>query len=203
MKNIILASSSPRRIEMMKEKGYNPEIMPADIEETLPMKMRPQSAVMYLALKKAYASQQQFLKLSSDESKEETKPQNFKNNFLIIAADTVVVYNNKIIGKPKDKTEAFDILSSLRNDRHRVITGVCIIDTENNTKKCFCDETSVFFTDYSNEELTIYVNTSEPYDKAGGYAIQGTFKKYVDHIEGDYNNVVGFPWDKIKSELPE
>ena len=82
-----------------------------------------------------------------------------------------------------------------------MITGVCIIDTGKNTKECFYSDTKVFFGDFSDEDLFRYVETDEPYDKAGGYAIQGTFGKYVDHIEGDYDNVVGFPWMRIKEYL--
>lgn len=184
MRNIILASSSPRRIEMMKNNGYNPEIMPAKVDETLPYEMTPESAVMYLAFKKAMYVKERV-----------------SENNLIIAADTVVVYDGKIIGKPENKDDAFNILSKLRLNHHYVITGVCIIDTTTNTKNCFYEITTVYFTDYTDEELLDYLDTDEPYDKAGAYAIQGTFSKYIDHFEGDYDNVVGFPWNTIKSFL--
>lgn len=188
MKKIILASSSPRRIEMMKKNGYEPEIIPADIDETLPFDMSPEAATMYLAFKKAsYVNNA-------------AKNENNKDR-LIIAADTVVVFNKKIIGKPADRNEAFNTLIQLRSSSHRVITGVCISDTEKNTIECFYDVTEVFFKDFSEKELIEYIDTPEPYDKAGGYAIQGTFGKYVDHIDGDYDNVVGFPWKKIYSRL--
>ena len=184
MKKIILASSSPRRIEMMKKNGYNPLIMPAYVDEHLPFNMSPEPAVMYLALKKA---------AHIDAA--------VNDKHIIIAADTVVVHDRRILGKPADKNEAFDMLYRMRNDHHDVLTGVCIIDTYTPRKICFYDRTSVFFNDYSHAELTAYVNTDEPYDKAGGYAIQGTFGKYIDHIDGDYNTVVGFPWYRIRPYL--
>ncbi len=188
MKKIVLASSSPRRIEMMKKNGYEPLIRPADIDETLPIQMSPEAATMYLAFKKA-----SFINSKENNSIDE--------DMLIIAADTVVVYGSRIIGKPADKNEAFNTLIRLRNSSHRVITGVCMIDNKNNIKECFGSVTEVFFKDFSEKELIEYINTPEPYDKAGGYAIQGTFGKYVDHIDGDYDNVVGFPWKQIHARL--
>ena len=167
--------------EIIPANGYDPNIMPAKVNEELPYEMTPESAVMYLALKKAlYVND-----MASFDNK-------------IIAADTVVVFDNKIIGKPVDKNDAFNILTSLRSNHHYVITGVCIIDTTTQIKKCFYEKTAVYFTDYSDEELNEYLETDEPYDKAGAYAIQGTFGKYIDHFEGDYDNVVGFPWNRIK-----
>ncbi|MGN0702960.1 MAG: Maf family protein [Lentihominibacter sp.] len=185
MKKIILASSSPRRIEMMKKNGYTPLIMPADVDETLPFDMTPEASVMYLALKKAA-----HINAASD-----------SEMHIIIAADTVVVHNKKILGKPHGRNEAWRMLSSMRNDQHDVLTGVCIIDTYASSKICFYDRTSVFFNDYSDAELNAYIDTDEPYDKAGGYAIQGTFGRYIDHIDGDYDNVVGFPWYRIEPYL--
>lgn len=187
MRKIILASASPRRIEMMRENGFEPEVIPADIDETLPFSMSPEASVMYLALKKAMHVAQSAACESG----------------IVIAADTVVVHNGKIIGKPQSPDEAFNILSSLRSDCHQVITGVCIIEIKEKHayKTCFYDTTDVFFKNYSDEELTAYVNTSEPYDKAGGYAIQGTFGKYVDHIDGNLDNVIGFPWKLIEPYL--
>ncbi len=192
MKRIILASSSPRRIEMMKNNGYEPEIIPADVDETILIDMSCESAAMAMALKKAaYIAEQ----ISADES------YNCNDGAVIIAADTIVVYGDEIMGKPVDQEDAYRMLSKLRNNYHQVMTGVAIIDTAKNLKHCFCDTTDVYFKDYTDEELLAYVKTSEPYDKAGGYAIQGTFGKYIDHFEGDYDNVVGFPWYRVKEYL--
>lgn len=192
MKRIILASSSPRRIEMMKNNGYEPEIIPAHVDETILIDMSCESAAMAMALKKAaYIAEQ----ISADECSDSN------GGAVIIAADTIVVYSDEIMGKPSSEEDAFRMLSKLRNNYHQVMTGVAIIDTSNNLKHCFCDTTDVYFKDYTDEELLAYVKTSEPYDKAGGYAIQGTFNKYIDRFEGDYDNVVGFPWYRVKEYL--
>ena len=192
MKRIILASSSPRRIEMMKNNGYEPEIIPADVDETILIDISCESAAMAMALKKAaYIAEQ----INADENPD------YNDDAVIIAADTIVVYGAEIMGKPVDQDDAYRMLSKLRNNYHQVMTGVAIIDTSKKLKICFCDMTLVYFKDYTDEELLAYVKTSEPYDKAGGYAIQGTFGKYIDRFEGDYDNVVGFPWYRVKEYL--
>ena len=193
MKKIILASSSPRRIEMIKNRGFDPAVMPASIDETLPMSMSPEASVMYLAFKKASSISDQ---LSSNDTAKGA-------DALIIAADTIVSYAGRVIGKPKNSEDAFETLSALRNNRHDVITGVCLLGSPRNEKLCLYEKTAVFFKDYSDQELRAYVNTAEPYDKAGGYAIQQTFKKYIHHIEGDLDNVVGLPWYRIESFLKD
>lgn len=198
----ILASGSPRRIKMMKDKGYNPEIIPANVSEELPLSLEMKSAVMYLALKKAlWVESQKIIKQKTHNYESNLTDDTAYNELpIIIAADTIV-YKDKIIGKPSSPAEAFNTLSSLRNTWHYVATGVCIIKAGTPIRKTFCEVTKVFFKDFSDEELQDYVNTDEPYDKAGGYAIQGTFNKFIDHIEGDYDNVVGFPWKQIEIEL--
>ena len=191
--DIVLASASPRRIEMLEKNGFRARVCPADIDEHLPFDMTAETAVMYLSFAKAGHVAA-------------------RNRGLIIAADTVVVYDGKIIGKPADEEEAFEVLSRLRGKCHQVITGVCLMDTAVNPgpdegtgqpllagvpKRCLYDVTDVYFGDYSDEELRAYVQTPEPYDKAGGYAIQETFGKYVDHIDGDMDNVIGFPFYRV------
>ena len=188
--DIVLASASPRRKEMFEERGIPFRICPARVDEDLPIDMAPEVAVMYLAYAKA-----------TDVAKRESG--------LIIAADTIVVYDGRIIGKPVDEDDAFGILSELRGNRHQVMTGVCIIDEANkgepikgeSTKKCLYEVTDVYFKDYSDEELRAYVSTAEPYDKAGGYAIQESFGKYIDHIDGDRDNVIGFPMYRVETDL--
>ena len=186
---IILASGSPRRINMMKEKGYDPIVMPADVNEELPFETDMESSVMYLAAKKALWVENK-LKESGE----------VPEDALIIAADTVV-YKDRIIGKPETPEEAYETLSTLQSDSHYVATGVCLLKPGMPVRQAFCEVTEVFFTAIPADELKAYVNTDEPYDKAGGYAIQGTFAKYVDHFDGDYDNVVGFPWSRIEQEL--
>ena len=186
-RQIILASSSPRRIDMMKSHGYNPEIRPSDIDETLPEGIGMKDAVMFLALKKAL-----------DVESRCTFPEDAGK--LIIAADTVV-YKDGILGKPIDRDDAFAMLSRIKNTSHEVATGVAIIEAGCSNKVVFCDATKVFCKDYTDEELNAYLDTDEPYDKAGAYAIQGIFSKHIDRYEGSFDTVVGFPWDLIEDKL--
>ncbi|QAT43043.1 Maf family protein [Aminipila luticellarii] len=188
--HIILASSSPRRIDIMHQHGIHPVIIPANVDESIPEGADMEDAVMYLALKKALFVEEKI----RTEEKEQDK------NSVIIAADTVV-YKDRIIGKPKDRQDAFEILWSLKGKMHEVATGVCILQAGTTIRHCFCEITKVFFKDFTEEELNAYLDTPEPYDKAGAYAIQGAFAQYVDHIEGDLNNVIGFPWDRIQLEF--
>jgi septum formation protein len=185
---IILASSSPRRIEMLKNNGINPVIIPPQVEEDLPLNIDPQDAVMRLALKKA-------LYVESIAQAEYSK-----EPALIIGADTIV-FLERIIGKPKNREEAYNILAHLRGKEHFVATGVAILKAGTDEKRVFCEVTNVCFKDYSDEEILAYIDTEEPYDKAGGYAIQGAWGDKIDYIRGDYDNVVGFPWARIKQEL--
>lgn len=190
MKNkIILASSSPRRIEMMKKNGYNPEIRPSDIDETLPKGIAMKDAVMFLALKKALDVESRCT-FPEDEGK------------LIIAADTIV-FKDGILGKPTNREDAYNMLTKIKNTSHQVATGVAIVQAGCTNKVVFYDSTTVFCKDYSEKELNAYLDTNEPYDKAGAYAIQGLFGKYIDHYEGSFDTVVGFPWELIEEKLKE
>lgn len=183
----ILASGSPRRIEMMKKHGIRPVVHPAEIDENIPPEHGMCQTVMFLALKKAKAVEAEYLA-------SEGKPP------IIIAADTIV-YKDEIMGKPEDREDAFRMISALRNDVHFVVTGCALVEAGMENARVFAEITKVFVKDFSDEELNAYLDTDEPYDKAGAYAIQGIFSKHIDHIEGDYDNVVGFPWERIEKEL--
>ena len=184
-KQIILASGSPRRIEIMRANGYDPVICPAKVEENLPIVGGMKETAMFLALKKAKAVE---------------FTENFEDGSIIIAADTIV-YKDEVMGKPLDKDDCFRMLSALKNDVHYVVTGVAMAVSGCEKTKVFADVTEVFFKDYSDEELSEYLEGDEWKDKAGGYAIQGHFARYIDKIEGDYDNVVGFPWYRVEEEL--
>ena len=184
-KTIILASSSPRRIEMMHKHDYNPTIMPADIDETLPKNISAKDAVMFLALKKALYVEQKAAPGS-----------------IIIAADTVV-YKDGILGKPENRSDAARMLRKIKNTSHQVATGVAILIAGESTRNVFYDITEVFCKDFNDDELSAYLDTDEPYDKAGAYAIQGIFAKHIDHWNGSFNTVVGFPWELIQLKLKE
>ena len=193
----ILASGSPRRIEMMRANGFEPRVMPSDIEENLPLHGGMTETAMFLALKKARDAEERWLAetLQNPQDEDSALPP------VIIAADTIVYYNGEVMGKPADREEGFRMLSALRGDVHYVATGVALVEAGAQNARVFCEVTRVYFTDYSDEELWAYLDTEEAYDKAGGYAIQGHFARYVDHFEGDYDNVVGFPWTRIMEEL--
>ena len=185
-KNFVLASASPRRIEMMRSHGLEPIVCPADIEENLPLVDDMKETVMFLALKKAKAV--------------ESSNANIPKGSIIIAADTVV-YKDEIMGKPIDFEDGFNMLSKLRNTYHYVTTGVALVEAGCENARVFAEVTKVYFKDYSDEELRAYLETDEAYDKAGAYAIQGYFAKHIEKFEGDYDNVVGFPWTRIEEEV--
>lgn len=185
-KNFVLASASPRRIDMMRSHGLEPIVCPADIEENLPLVGGMKETVMFLALKKAKTVES----LNADIPK----------GSIIIAADTVV-YKDEIMGKPVDFEDGFNMLFKLKNTYHYVTTGVALVEAGCENARVFAEVTKVYFKDYSDEELRAYLETDEAYDKAGAYAIQGYFAKHIEKFEGDYDNVVGFPWTRIEEEI--
>lgn len=189
MKDIILASASPRRIEMFRDNGIDVKVMPADIDETLPEGIKAADAVMFLALKKALHIEKKLI----DEG---------GRGSIVIAADTVV-FEDGILGKPADENDAFEMLKLLRGRSHYVATGVAVIEAGGSYRKVFYDRTEVEFTDYSDDEIRAYIATGEPMDKAGAYAIQGGFGKYVKEYRGSYKNIVGFPWEKFEREISD
>lgn len=191
--NIVLASGSPRRIEMMRAHGIEPMVMPAHIEENLPAIHGMCETVMFLALKKAQHVAGQLSSMPGNADAAEGS--------IIIAADTIVYKDGEIMGKPADRQDAYRMLDKLRNDFHYVVTGVALLACGRQLTRVFAEVTKVYFTDYSEEELASYLDSDEAYDKAGAYAIQGYFSRYTDHIEGNYENVVGFPWDRIEKEI--
>lgn len=197
-KQLILASSSPRRIQLLIQNGVNAQIVKPEVEETLPEGISMKDAVLYLAFKKA-AFVERILQRDGNQAWNELGLGE-KQNGVILAADTVV-FKNKIIGKPKDQAEAMEIFHTLRGTGHQVATGVAILEIGSENRRVFCEETQVFFCDYDEKEILEYLKTDEPWDKAGGYGIQGSFSKHISHIVGDYDNVVGLPWQRIRQEL--
>ncbi|MDR1573000.1 MAG: Maf family protein [Clostridiales Family XIII bacterium] len=206
---IVLASGSPRRIEMFRTHGFEPIVRPADVDENIPVGLNARQAVMYLALKKALASAEAYG--ASAEGRRLCTPP------FIVAADTAVCKDGLIFGKPASAEEARRTLAALRNSGHTVCTGVAILrdfparagdakgaqrcGDARAAKRVFCDEARVFFKDYTDGDIEAYIATGEPFDKAGGYAVQGGFSVYVDRVEGDVNTVMGFPWARAAREL--
>ena len=182
MKKIVLASNSPRRIEMMKKHVDIITYIP-DIVEKVNSFDYPQTTVMKVAFEKALNV---YLK--------------YKENALIIAADTIV-YLDEIMGKPKDEAEAYKMLSLLSGKTHYVFTGICIIDTESSKKIVDYEKTQVVFNELTEGLIKRYLKTYEYLDKAGAYGIQGYGELLVKEIHGCYNNVKGLPIAKLNNLL--
>ena len=187
MYNIILASASPRRKELLKQIGFEFTCIPSHKEEVF-TEISPENIVKQLALLKAEDIAGQV----SDQS-------------IIIGADTIVVHDNEVLGKPKNKDHAYQILNKLQGNRHRVYTGVCIIVKEEDSmlKFQFADRTEVCMYPMTEQEINDYIHTEEPMDKAGAYAIQGIGSSFVEKIIGDYNTVVGFPLSRFYQIMKE
>ena len=176
---LILASKSPRRVEILRSIGAVFDVVPANADESVSPSLSPEEAVCEISSRKA----QCVLKQLSDSGKDE--------EFLILSADTVVVYDEKIIGKPKDAQHAYEILLSLSGKTHYVITGYTLC-TAKKTYTGFC-KTFVRFRQLSDDEIKRYIQSGEPSDKAGAYGIQEKGAVFVESINGDYFNVVGLP----------
>ena len=118
-------------------------------------------------------------------------------DFVVISADTIVAIDKKILGKPKDKSDARKMLKTLSGRKHRVYTAVCVYNSLKDSYESFVEDTSVEVASLSSEEIEDYLEKKEPYDKAGAYAIQGYFSRYIVGIEGDYYNVMGLPVGRL------
>ena len=178
MRKIILASASPRRKELLERAGVDFEVLPASGDENR-ISDNPGEAVKQLASDKA-ASVIRTMKDSADGT-------------IVIGSDTVIVFENVILGKPHDTEDAVNTLKKLQANTHQVYTGVSVWEKKEKvwTEHTFYESTDVTFYPVSDEEIREYVATGEPMDKAGSYGIQGLFGIYVKGISGDYNNVVG------------
>ncbi len=181
---IVLASRSPRRLSLLKMICTNISVMPPDIGENLSSKFKPRDAVELLA-----ANKMDSVKSSL-------------NDEICITADTIVVFNDMILGKPFDKSDAFKILKLLSGNRHFVYTGFCVYNAVTRSKIISSEKTEVRFRELEDSEIEAYLNTGSPYDKAGAYGIQDSFGSvFISGIEGDYYNVVGLPLYRIYSSI--
>lgn len=198
MGQIILASASPRRKELLEQIGLQFDICPAKGEEIITKKI-PHEVVKELASQKA-REVASMVKSYEVEHEELMTPQ----DIMVIGADTIVAYGEEILGKPKDEEDAFRMLSMLSGNTHSVYTGVSIILIGASGKAgeiTFHEKTDVTMRQMDEQEIRRYIATGEPMDKAGAYGIQGKCAIYVDKIHGDYNNVVGLPVAAIYREL--
>lgn len=198
MSRIVLASASPRRKELLEQIGMEFEICPAQGEEMITAS-EPDQVVLELSAQKAKEVASGILSYN-EKHQELVTPE----DILVIGADTVVAYNQQILGKPKDEADAKRMLTLLSGKTHSVFTGVTFIfmDRDNRCGQySFFEETKVEFYPMSESEIDVYVASGNCMDKAGSYGIQGSFAAYVKGIHGDYNNVVGLPVARLCQEL--
>ena len=184
-KNIILASGSPRRQQFFKDLDVNFEIRLKEVEEIYPDRLQHKEITEFLSELKA----KPFLK-------------QLYNDDILVTSDTIVWHNNKALGKPKSESEAFEMIQSMSNQTHEVITSVCF--TTQTSQKVISHVTKVTFKPLTKQEIDYYIKTYKPYDKAGAYGIQEWIGHIgISHIEGSYNNVVGLPIHMVYQELKQ
>ena len=181
---LILASSSPRRAEILANAGLPFSVLSSAVDESPLPGEKPEALVLRLANGKA-----------------ELAAARAVGPAVILAADTVVLINGHILGKPRSTDEARQMLQQLSGRTHSVLTGVALIRLPDNERRQFTESTLVHFRPVAEEELAAYLNTEEPFDKAGAYAIQGLAGRFIPRIEGCYFNVVGLPLSHTLAEL--
>ena len=177
----ILASASPRRKELLKKIIDDFKIITSNVDETYPDTMDKMSVAEFLATKKA---------LSVFEN---------NKNDIVIGSDTVIVYNNKIYGKPLNKDDAKNMLKTFSNNTHYVVTGVCVASQKRTLS--FSSISKVTFYELSDNEIDEYLSDDEYKDKAGSYAIQGKASLFIKNIDGDYNSIMGLPISELNRIL--
>lgn len=183
MTRIILASQSPRRKQLLEWAEVPFEIVVHETDETYPPGLTPDAVAIHIARQKGLAVR---TVVPADA--------------VILAADTIVVLNNRIIGKPKTREDAIDILQALSGNKHAVITGVVICKKEKEI--AFADTTEVYFHDLTNEQIEFYIDKYKPFDKAGAYAIQEWIGVVgIKSVNGDFYNVMGLPVSRVVREL--
>lgn len=183
MKQIVLASKSPRRKQLLEWAEVDFRVFVKDTEETFPPGLSVEDIAIHIARNKARQVQTE---LGKDE--------------IILSADTIVVLNDRVIGKPMDREEAVTTLTDLSGQEHRVITGVCI--RKGDSEIVFADSTDVMFHDLTKEQIDFYVDKYGPYDKAGAYAIQEWIGVVgIKSVKGDFYNVMGLPVSRVIREL--
>lgn len=183
MKRIILASASPRRLELLQQIHLKFEVEPSEYSENVKTKLTPYALVRFLSREKAMAVAPKY------------------PDSLIIAADTIGLINGQIIGKPETPAAAGRMLRQLSGKTHRVITGFTVLDTANGRMLTRIVKTEVTFRRLAKSEIDAYVRTGEPLDKAGAYAIQGLGAVLVKELKGDYYNVMGLPLSALAQAL--
>lgn len=177
---LVLASSSPRRLELLSSLGVHFRVMPSYLEETIDASLTPAELVVNLAAAKAKEVAERIAAPTSGLT-------------LVLGADTVVVLDSRVIGKPASRQHAVETLSRLSGRWHEVFTGVALLELPQGTVVSGCETSRVYMRRLEPEEIEAYVDTGEPLDKAGAYALQGIASAFVERIEGCFTNVIGLP----------
>ena len=199
-KRIILGSASPRRRELLEQIGIEFEIVVSDAREHY-KSTRPEDIVRELALMKAEHVAKEVERREKERAEQASIPgldtgEAHLRNVVILGADTIVVLDGQILGKPSDEEAAFSMLKSLQGRMHQVYTGVAVLNFDGSGSLrtiSHAEETKVYVHEMTDEEIRRYIAAGESMDKAGAYGVQGRFAAFIDRIEGDYYNVVGLP----------
>ncbi len=186
MKKYILASTSPRRQFLLKQAGIQFSVISPDYDENILNKTFSYELIEDIA-----------------ENKGKSALKQIKEPAIVISADTVVIYESIVLGKPKDFDEAFKMLSLLNGKKHHVVTGVCVIDNETNKKIIKSNTSEVVFNKLTYEEIKSYIENYKPYDKAGSYGIQELPSNFVKEIKGEFDNIVGLPTKMLINMIEE
>lgn len=211
---LVLASASPRREELLLQIGFRPVIMPSEIEEKVTSedpaqvvmelsRQKAEEVAERLAVKSGYRSAGALAKSmpiadvrAAKMPKADTRSESLT---IVVGSDTVVAVSGRILGKPKTKAEAFEMLSLLEGNSHQVFTGVTLIG--GGRQRTFYEETEVFVYPMEADEIRAYIGCGESMDKAGAYGIQGRFAAYIKGIRGSYTNVMGLPAGRVYQEI--
>lgn len=183
LRKIILASTSPRRKQLLEKTGLKFDVVGSDYEEDMTLKLKPKELAKHLSMGKAKSVAAKY------------------RNAVVIAADTFIAYKDRVLGKPHTPEQAKKTLRMLSGKAHSVITGFTIVDTATGKKVSKAVETKVYFKKLIDSEISGYIKSKEPLDKAGAYAIQGLGAVLVEKIEGDFFNVMGLPVNALVTEL--
>lgn len=185
LKTLVLASASPRRKQLLEGAGLSFRVVESLYQEDLSLDLMPHALARTLSRDKAKEVAQRV------------------KNAVIVAADTIIVLDRKVLGKPASREEAANMLGELSDRAHSVITGFTVLDSDTGKLVSESVETRVWFKSLTQDDIRHYVDTGEPLDKAGAYAIQGKGASLVERIEGDYHNVVGLPLNAVLEVLKE
>lgn len=180
---ILLGSKSPRRKQIISDLGLDFEIVDIHADEDFPDTLQPEWVAPFLAEKKSFCFESEI-----------------KKNEILLTADTVVILDNKVLNKPRDTREAREMLNKLSGKEHKVVTGVCMRNL--NKKEVFADVSTVQFNALSDDDISYYIETSHPFDKAGSYGIQDWIGlSHIQSVKGSYFNIVGLPSHRIIESL--